>query len=138
MRTPSIFRIVSTAAFLSFCVAPVVAQAETAKAILLDAVKNGQATEEMTGDQADVWKAKTKSHEPVMVVAKVTEKLSQPGCVRLHVKMTQAGVPKQTGGAGPLEVGWDMNICEDGSLPAAAEMAKEAAGPVKIKKVEAQ
>jgi len=123
--------------FFAASTAPV-AHADDAKTILLEAVKNGTASGELTGDQADVWMAKTRSREPIKVIAKVVEQLKQPGCVRLAVQMNQDGVPKQTGGSGPLEVGWGMNICDDGSPPAdVSAFTASQQGTVKINKVTA-
>ncbi|WP_104962933.1 hypothetical protein [Pseudomonas sp. XWY-1] len=92
--------------------------ANTSKEILIEAVRTGHASAELTGDQADVWKAKTQSREPIMVEAKVVEQLKQPGCARVAIQYIQQLVPKVTGGSGPLEVGWGMNVCEDGAPPA--------------------
>lgn len=75
------------------------------KEILIEAVKSGHASAELTGDQADVWMAQTHSREPIMVEAKVVEQLKQPGCARVAIQFTQQMVPK-VNGVGPLEVGW--------------------------------
>lgn len=124
---------------MALVVAPLAAHADPAKAILLEAVKNGQASAELTGDQADVWMAKTRSREPVMVEAKVVERLAQPGCARVAVSFTQQMVPKVNGGTGPLEVGWGMNICDDGAPPADPSLfSKEQPPATKINEVEAQ
>lgn len=111
--TPSIL----CTTLLAFVVASTTAQASTSKEILIEAVKTGHATGELTGDQADVWMAQTRSREPIMVEAKVVEQLKQPGCARVAIQYSQQMVPKVSGGSGPLEVGWGMNICDDGAPP---------------------
>ncbi|HEE9761708.1 MULTISPECIES: hypothetical protein [Pseudomonas] len=115
------------------------AHADTSKEILIEAVKTGHASAELTGDQADVWKAKTHSREPVMVEAKVVEQLQQPGCARVAIQFTQQEVPKVNGGSGPLEVGWGMNVCEDGSPPADPSLfTQDPHSPTKVNKVQSQ
>lgn len=112
------------------------AQADQAKEILFAAIKQGQASAELTGEQADAWKKKTGSNEPIRVEAKVVNRFKQPECARLAVKMTQAKVPKKEGGTGPLEVGWGMNLCTDGMPPAeSVDWSKSPQPEVKINKV---
>jgi len=94
------------------------AQAEMAKTFLNTAIKNGTASGELTGPQADAWKAKTKSTAPIKVTVTTVKKFSQPDCARLAVKMTQDNVPKTDGSFGTLETGWGMNTCLDGLPPA--------------------
>ena len=112
------------------------ANADQAKEILFAAIKQGQASAELTGEQAEAWKKKTGSNEPVRVEAKVLSRFKQPECARLGVKMTQAKVPKKEGGTGPLEVGWGMNLCTDGMPPAeSVDWSKAPQPEVKINKV---
>ncbi|BFO07128.1 hypothetical protein KNHN1_55060 (plasmid) [Pseudomonas guariconensis] len=115
------------------------AQAQTSKEILIETVKSGHASAELTGDQADVWMATSKSREPIMVEAKVVEQLQQPGCARVAIQYTQQMVPKVNGGSGPLEVGWGMNVCEDGSPPADPSLfTQDASSPTKVNEVQSQ
>jgi len=115
------------------------AKADQAKEILFAAIKQGQASAELTGEQAEAWKKKTGSNEPVRVEAKVLSRFKQPECARLGVKMTQAKVPKKEGGTGPLEVGWGMNRCTDGMPPAeSVDWSKAPQPEVKINKVSGQ
>lgn len=99
------------------CFSPLTAQAATSKELLIEAVKDGHAAGELTGDQADAWMAHTHSREPIRVEAKVVGKLQQQGCARVALQYRQEMVPKVNGGSGPLEVGWGMDICEDGAPP---------------------
>ncbi|QNV69501.1 hypothetical protein F7661_28800 (plasmid) [Pseudomonas sp. CFA] len=119
--------------------APCTAHADTSKEILIEAVKTGHASAQLTGDQADVWMAQTHSREPIMVEAKVVEQLQQPGCARVAIQYTQQMVPKVNGGAGPLEVGWGMNICEDGAPPADPSLFTQGqSSATKVNKVQSQ
>lgn len=124
-------------ATLFFITSP--AQADQAKDILFAAIKQGQASSELTGEQAVAWKKKTGSNEPILVEAKVLSRFKQPDCAKLGVKMTQAKVPKKDGGTGPLEVGWGMNLCTDGLPPAeSVDWSKSPQPEVKINKVAGQ
>jgi len=114
-------------------------QADQAKAILISAIKPGYAKVELTGEQATAWKKKTGSNEPIYVEVKVLSRFSQQGCAKLGVKMIQAKVPKKEGGSGPLEIGWGMNLCEDGMPPAeSVDWSKAPQPKVKINGVSAQ
>ncbi|MBI6557393.1 Conserved hypothetical protein (plasmid) [Pseudomonas veronii 1YdBTEX2] len=115
------------------------AHAEQAKDILFSAIKQGQASAELTGEQAIAWKKKTGSNEPILVEAKVLSRFKQPDCAKLGVKMTQAKVPKKDGGTGQLEVGWGMNLCTDGMPPAeSVDWSKAPQPEVKINRVPGQ
>lgn len=90
--------------FIVLAAAPFAAHADTSKEILIEAVKSGHASAELTGDQADVWMAQTHSREPIMVEAKVVEQLKQPGCARVAIQFTQQMVPKVNGGPDHLKL----------------------------------
>lgn len=112
------------------------ASADPAKAILIDAINRGSASGILTGPQADAWKRKTGSSEPILVEAKVVNRFAQPDCARLAVKMTQSKIPKKDGSTGPLEVGWGMNLCTNGLPPMESIDAARAQTPtVDAKKV---
>ncbi|HHN1486369.1 TPA: hypothetical protein ACRNDU_005657 [Pseudomonas aeruginosa] len=125
--------------FIVLAAAPFAAHADTSKEILIEAVKSGHASAELTGDQADVWMAQTHSREPIMVEAKVVEQLKQPGCARVAIQFTQQMVPKVNGGSGPLEVGWGMNVCDDGAPPADPSLfTQEPQSATKVNKVQSK
>ena len=140
MVMPTPFHRLFTAGFVAtlfFISAP--AQADQAKEILFAAIKQGQSSAELTGEQADAWKKKTGSNEPIRVEAKVLSRFNQPECAKLSIKMTQAKVPKKEGGTGPLEVGWGMNLCTDGMPPAeSVDWSKSPQPEVKINRVTGQ
>lgn len=118
MASPTAFRHIAAAALCAALFSmSTTASADPAKAILIDAIKHGSASGILTGPQADAWKRKTGSSDPILVEAKVIKRFSQPDCARLAVKMTQAKIPKKDGSTGPLEVGWGMNLCTDGLPP---------------------
>ena len=132
-------RLFTTGLVSTFLCIAATAQADQAKDILFAAIKQGQASAELTGEQAVAWKKKTGSSEPIFVEAKVLSRFQQPDCAKLAVKMTQAKVPKKDGGAGPLEVGWGMNLCTDGLPPAeSVDWSKAPHTEVKVNKVSAQ
>lgn len=140
MVLPISFPRLSTAGFVAtLFLISATAQAEQAKEILFAAIKQGHASAELTGEQAEAWKKKTGSNEPIRVEAKVLSRFKQPDCAKLGVKMTQAKVPKKEGGTGPLEVGWGMNLCTDGMPPAeSVDWSKAPQPDVKINKVKSQ
>ncbi|MBW8024465.1 hypothetical protein E0H95_26965 [Pseudomonas syringae pv. tomato] len=132
-------RLLAAGLFATIVCISATAKADQAKEILFAAIKQGQASAELTGEQADAWKKKTGSSEPIRVVAKVLSRFKQPECARLGVTMTQAKVPKKEGGTGPLEVGWGMNLCTDGMPPAeSVDWSKAPQPEVKINKVPGQ
>lgn len=137
MNSPIFFPRLSTAGLVATLILVCAsAQADQAKDILFAAIKQGHASAELTGEQAEAWKKKTGSNEPILVEAKVLSRFKQPDCAKLGVKMTQAKVPKKEGGAGPLEVGWGMNLCSDGLPPAeSVDWSKSPQPEVKINKV---
>ena len=140
MSLPIFFPRVSTAGLVAILLlASATAHADQAKDILIAAIKQGHAVAELTGEQAEAWKKKTGSNEPILVEAKVLSRFKQPDCAKLGVKMTQAKVPKKEGGTGPLEVGWGMNLCSDGLPPAeSVDWSKVPQPDVKINKVSAE
>ncbi|TPG90193.1 hypothetical protein EAH72_29950 [Pseudomonas caspiana] len=137
MTSPIFFPRLSTAGLVATLIfGCATAQADQAKDILFAAIKQGHASAELTGEQAEAWKKKTGSNEPIRVEAKVLSRFKQPDCAKLGVKMTQAKVPKKEGGSGPLEVGWGMNLCTDGMPPAeSVDWSKAHQPEVKINKV---
>ena len=113
-----IARLAATAASLAFLFTSSSAMAVAPKDILFSAIRNGSASEVLTGPVAQNWQAKSQSTSPVQMSAKVVKRFKQPECARLSVTMHQDNVPKKDGGTAPLEFTYELNLCTDGLPPA--------------------
>ncbi len=94
----------------------------TIKGVMLAALKSDQAVYQdfVSGEMAQKFKQGTRSDSPVQAKAVVLKRYEQKGCARLAVFVGQAEVRRIDGNTAPFETQFNINICSDGSPPAAA------------------
>lgn len=98
--------------------APVAFASAEPQNILFAAIRNGTASDTMSGKVADYFMQKTHSTSPILVTAKVISRFPiEKDCARLSITMHQENVPKKDGTFGPWEFTYQMNLCTDGLPP---------------------
>ncbi|ABO59626.1 hypothetical protein BSFA1_82050 (plasmid) [Burkholderia sp. SFA1] len=109
------------------------------KDILFAAIRNGSASETLSGAFLEGWQSRTHSTSPILMTAEVVKRYQQQDCARLRVTMRQENIPKKDGSTGPLQFSYELNLCTDGMPPAEAvdwskvPPEKSAASPEQIK-----
>lgn len=96
------------------------AQADNMKHFLFQALSSptGSAEGVLTNDKiAAYFQQQTHSTEPVKVSVATVKRFSQEGCSRLAVTLSQDKVPMKDGGNVPFNMGYEINLCRDGSPP---------------------
>ena len=96
------------------------AQAGDLKHFLFQALSSpaGSAEGVLTDDKiSDFFRQQTRSGEPVKVLVSTLKHFNQEGCSRLAVTLGQDKVPLKEGGNAPFSMGYEINLCRDGSPP---------------------
>ncbi len=116
---------VKMALLISLCATNALAierQSVTAiKPLLIAALKHGEAHGVLTGEAAQ-WVARYfKTTAPIEIDVRTVKALSRPGCMRLAITTTQAGVwdfnrEKRAPTAERNSFTWTVNYCRDGSV----------------------
>ena len=117
--------LVKTTLLISLCVTNALAierqSVTTIKPLLIAALNHGEAHGVLTGEAAQ-WVARFfKTTAPIEIDVKTVKPLSRPGCMRLAITTTQAGVwdfnrEKRAPTAERNSFTWSVNYCRDGSL----------------------
>jgi hypothetical protein len=94
------------------------------KPLLLTAIDTGAAYGELTGKPSDVTRQIFETNAPIVIDVKRIAAHRQPGCARLEVTTSQAGVvlPAKKGAKPPapkdMTVRYQIDYCRNGEFPA--------------------
>lgn len=105
--------------------------ADSLRPLLIAAIDSpqGSAHGTLTGDYAEALKRKFATRAPVEIDVTTEYRFAQPGCSRLKVLMSQAGVVMSAGAAPEdKKIEFGLNYCRDGAAPRA--QTPGAAAPV--------
>jgi len=96
-----------------------VASATDIKSYLFQALDgfDGKAAGIVTGDDAERFRQRTKSTEPVNISVSTVKHFKQKGCSRLAALLTQEGVMTKEGVKVPFAIRYELNLCRDGRPP---------------------
>ena len=94
---------------------------------LTDTIRNGEATGELKGNVAELYKKMFNSDSPLIAYGKVIRSLDREGCKRIAVRLTKKNVQMQ-GTVTDMVTSTEMNYCLDGSIPPADKPAAETSG----------
>lgn len=92
--------------------------AEELKELMFQALTDGSASGEVTGEVRDTWVAVTKSNSPIVASIKRIKQFKEKGCGRIEVTLGQENVENLLKERVPMEGTVQFNLCSDGSAPA--------------------
>jgi len=81
--------------------------------LVRQAIDNGAASAEMTGNEADKFKNTTQSSQPIIAKITTIKKVSSE-CARLQFKLHQEGAALKNGGTAPIDSEFSANYCKYG------------------------